>query len=257
MKNQRLRGSSRAGLALGTLTLLALVAIPAIAQSSVQERAELTEVWEPVPEMVTPGSAGSAPSDAIVLFDGSDLDEWESTRGGPAGWRLENGAMTVERGKGDVRTKCEFGDVQLHIEWRTPAEVVGESQGRGNSGIFFAGRYEIQVLDSFDNATYSNGQAASVYKQHIPLVNASRGPGEWQSYDIVFMAPQFNDEGRVTRPATVTVIHNGVLVQNHVTLPGPTAFIGLPRYEAHGKAPLQLQDHGNPVSYRNVWIREL
>ncbi len=229
--------------------------VPVLAQDGVHERAKVTEIWEPVPPIVQPASGSSAPSDAIVLFDGDDLDEWEGTSGAAPTWTLAEGAMSVA--SGDILTKRTFCDLQLHIEWRTPAEVVGESQGRGNSGIFLAGRYEVQVLDSYDNATYSNGQAASVYKQHIPLVNASRGPGEWQSYDIVFMAPLFNQAGRVVRPATVTVFHNGVLVLNHVTIQGPTTYVGEPRYEAHGEAPIQLQDHRNPVSYRNIWVRRL
>ena len=256
MKMQHLGRSRAVRTTVAASALFSLVAIPVVGQGDIHERAKVTEIWEPVPPMVNPGTAGSPPSDAIVLFDGSDLEEWESVAGGPAEWKLDNDAMTVDA-KGDIQTKRELGNVQLHIEWRTPFEVVGESQERGNSGIFLAGRYEVQVLDSYDNATYSNGQAGSVYKQHIPLVNASRGPGEWQSFDIVFMAPLFNDGGRVIRPATVTVFHNGVLVQNNVTIQGPTTYVGKPRYEAHGKAPLRLQDHRNPVSYRNIWIREL
>ncbi len=219
---------------------------------------ELTEVWEPVPEVVTPGiSMNTAPSDAIVLFDGTNADEWESANdSGPVGWKLEDDAMTVVKGTGAIRTKREFGDIQLHIEFRTPAEVVGEGQGRGNSGVFLQSQYEVQVLDSYNNRTYSNGQAGSLYKQSMPLVNASRPPGEWQIYDIIYMAPHFSN-GQVIRPATITVIHNGVLIQNHYELKGNTPYIGLPKYTAHGKAPLMLQDHGNPVSYRNIWVREL
>lgn len=217
----------------------------------------LTERWEPVPEIVTPGQGTLPPSDAIVLFDGTSLSEWESVREGPAGWQIEDEAMTVVRGTGDIRTRRSFGSVQLHIEWRTPAVVLGEGQGRGNSGVFFQELYEVQVLDSYESATYPNGQAGSVYKQHIPLVNASKGPGEWQSYDIIFAAPVFDDRGDLIRPAFVTVIHNGVLIQNHVELRGPTEYIGLPEYSAHGDAPISLQDHGNPVSYRNIWVREL
>ncbi|RMG16112.1 MAG: DUF1080 domain-containing protein [Bacteroidetes bacterium] len=220
---------------------------------------EATEVWEPEPRVVTPGTTPSdAPSDAIVLFDGSDLSAWESVNGGEAKWALSDGAMTVVKGTGAIQTRQGFGDCQLHIEWRTPAEVVGEGQGRGNSGIFLQSNYEVQVLDSYNNRTYSNGQAASIYKQHIPLVNACRPPGTWQTYDIIYSAPRFNKDGMVVRPAYVTVIHNGVLVQNHVELRGPTVYIGLPSYKAHAdKLPLMLQDHGNPVSYRNIWIREL
>ena len=218
---------------------------------------EKTEVWKPVPAMVDPGHPGHPPSDAIVLFDGTDLSEWQG-RDGEARWKVEDGAMTVRPGTGDLTTKRGFGDVQLHIEWRTPTEIVGESQGRGNSGVFLMGLYEVQVLDSWENASYVNGQAASIYKQHIPLVNASRAPGEWQTYDIVFNAPRFTADGAIERAATVTVLHNGVVVQNHVTLEGPTVFRGAPRYEAHAdRLPIMLQDHRNDVSYRNIWVREL
>jgi hypothetical protein len=166
--------------------------------------------------------------------------------------------MTVVKGTGDIRTTRRFGDCQLHVEWRTPPVATGEGQGRGNSGVFLQERYEVQVLDSFDNRTYSNGQAASIYKQHIPLVNASRPPGEWQTYDIIYTAPRFADDGTVRRPAYMTVLHNGVLAQQHVEVKGTTVYIGQPRYEPHGAAePLRLQDHGDPVSYRNIWIREL
>ncbi len=159
---------------------------------------------------------------------------------------------------GSIQTKQSFGDCQLHIEWRTPEIVEGKGQGRGNSGIFLMGKYEIQVLDSYNNLTYPNGQAGSIYKQHIPLVNASRAPGEWQSYDIIFTAPVFIDDGGVRKPARVTVFQNGVLIQNHVKILGETVFIGAPGYEPHAeKLPLSLQDHNNPVSYRNIWIREL
>lgn len=223
------------------------------------QKPEDTEVWEPEPEVITPGTAAhDAPSDAIVLFDGTDLSQWVGQEGKAPAWKVENGAFTVVKGTGAIHTRAGFGSVQLHIEWRTPSEVVGEGQGRGNSGIFFQDRYEVQVLDSYDNRTYSNGQAASIYKQHIPLVNACRPPGEWQTYDIIFKAPEFDAGGNLTRPAYVTVIQNGVLVQDHVELLGPTLYIGKPEYQAHeDKLPLQLQDHGNPVSYRNIWIREL
>ncbi len=218
---------------------------------------EDTEIWEPEPVVVTPGEGTSAPSDAIVLFDGRDLSQWESVREGEAKWKVEDGAFTVVKGAGDIRTKQSFGDCQLHIEWRTPTEVAGKSQGRGNSGVFLQSTYEVQVLDSYNNRTYSNGQAASLYKQSMPLVNACRPPGAWQTYDIIYQAPIFFDDGDLARPAYITVIHNGVIVQNHVMLKGNTPYIGLPEYKQHGKLPLRLQDHGNPVSYRNVWIREL
>jgi len=223
------------------------------------QKPEDTEVWEPEPEVITPGStAHQPPSDAIVLFDGTNLDQWVGKDGGTPQWKIEDGALTVVKGTGEIKTRQCFGSAQLQIECRTPSVVEGESQGRGNSGIFFMDRYEVQVLDSYNNRTYSNGQAASIYKQHIPLVNASRPPGVWQTYDIIFTAPEFDADGSLKSPAYVTVIHNGVLVQNHVALIGPTQYIGKPAYEAHeDKLPLQLQDHSNPVSYRNIWIRPL
>ena len=228
------------------------------AEENILQKARITELWDPVPALVTPGAAGAPPSDAVVLFDGGDLSAWESASGGPARWTVdEDGAMTVVAGARDIRSRQSFADVQLHIEWRTPGEVVGDSQGRGNSGVFLMQRYEVQVLDSFDNPSYANGQAGSIYKQHMPLVNASRAPGAWQSYDVIFAAPRFGERDLPVQPAFVTVLHNGVLVQNHVAVQGPTSFIGLPRYEKHGKAPILLQDHGNPVSYRNIWLREL
>lgn len=217
---------------------------------------EMTEFWEPEPEVVTPGRGNEAPSDAIVLFNGSNMSEWKAKNGGgEASWPVKDGVFTV--GKGDITTKREFGDFQLHIEWSAPDEVVSESQGRGNSGIFLQDRYEVQVLDSYNNRTYGNGQAGSIYKQHPPLVNAMRSPNEWNVYDIIYTAPRFKEDGSVFTPARVTVLHNGVLVQNNADIKGPTEYIGLPEYKAHGKAPISLQDHGNPVSYRNIWIREL
>jgi len=217
-----------------------------------------TETWDPEPTIVGPGPATKAPSDAIVLFDGTDLSEWRHGDGSAARWKLEDGAVTVVGGTGNIETRQSFGNVQLHIEWRSPAVVEGESQGRGNSGVFLQKLYEVQVLDSYKNRTYANGQAASIYKQHIPLVNASRAPGEWQTYDIVFEAPRFDADGTLRSPAYATVLHNGVLVQNHVQLEGPTVYIGEPSYAAHAeRQPLSLQDHGNPVSYRNIWIRDL
>ena len=240
-------------------TVIAYAALISIAAPSLGQdwHPELTEKWEPVPEIVVPGEGNRPPSDAIVLFDGTDLSQWERVGGGDAGWTLHDGFMTIAEQAGSIQTKQHFGDVQLHIEWRTPSEVKGEGQGRGNSGIFLQEQYEVQVLDSFNNLTYSNGQAGSIYKQHIPLVDASRGPGEWQAYDIVFTAPVFSVKGTVIRPATFTVFHNGVLIQNHVESTGPTQYIGLPEYQPHGDLPILLQDHGNPVSYRNIWVREL
>jgi len=218
-----------------------------------------TELWEPKPPKIVPGvSNGEAPSDAIILFNGKDLSEWTSLGGAPANWDVREGCFTVVKGKDNhIKTKKQFSDIQLHIEWRSPSIIVGEGQGRGNSGIFLQERYEIQVLDSYESQTYANGQAGSIYKQSIPLVNPTRKPGEWQSYDIVYTAPRFSDNGRVTIPAYVTVFLNGVLVQNHTQIQGATNYRGAPAYTSHGKASIQLQDHGNPVSYRNIWIREL
>lgn len=217
-----------------------------------------TEIWDHKPVKVTPGkNPGEAPSDAVIVFDGKDLSEWASLNGSAPKWEVKDGAFTVVKGTGDIKTKRTFGDIQLHIEWRTPAMVESDGQGTGNSGVFFQERYELQVLDSYESQTYSNGQAGSIYKQHIPLANATRKPGEWQTYDVIYMAPHFSENGRVISPANITVIHNGVLIQNHVDIWGPMEYRGLPVYQSHGKAGLRLQDHGNPVSYRNIWIREL
>ncbi|MPZ18708.1 MAG: DUF1080 domain-containing protein [Luteitalea sp.] len=209
--------------------------------------------------VVTPGEGTAAPSDAIVLFDGNDLSSWASEKGeGAPGWKVESGYMEVVKGAGGIATKQGFGDCQLHIEWATPAEVEGESQGRGNSGVFLQGRYEVQVLDAYQNETYFHGTAGSVYKQHAPLVNMARKPGEWQTYDIIFRAPEFDSSGAVTTPAYVTVLWNGVLVQDHVEVKGGTTHEGAPTYEAHdAELPLLLQDHGNPVRFRNIWVRKL
>lgn len=241
------------------LAAATLLSISATAQDN-KKTPETTEIWDPQPRIVTPGkNAGDAPSDALVLFDGKSWENWQTLDGGAPKWTLKDGAMTVVGGAKDIRTKKEFGDFQLHVEWRSPAEVDPKktSQGRGNSGIFLQGLYEVQVLDNYENRTYSNGQASSIYKQQIPLVNACRKPGEWQTYDIIFTAPRFNAEGRVVHPAYVTVIHNGIITQNHVAIWGPTEYIGLPVYKSHDKGPIVLQDHGDPVSFRNIWIREL
>ncbi len=222
------------------------------------------DMARPVPAVVDPGPAGppvAAPGDALLLFAGQDLSRWCDEKGEPARWRVENGYMEVAAKTGSIRTRQPFGDCQLHVEWAAPEAVSGEGQGRGNSGVFLMGLYEVQVLDSFNNRTYADGQAAAVYGQYPPLVNACRPPGQWQTYDIVFHRPRFDSTGRLLRPATMTVLHNGVLVQDHVTLTGPTDQTGKkagPSYQAHPKRlPLVLQDHGNPVRYRNIWIREL
>jgi hypothetical protein len=222
----------------------------------------------PMPPVIDPGtsstqeSPGKPPSDAIVLFDGTDLSRWRGSGGKPAGWKIEGGAMVVpsrgEPGAGTITTRDEFGSCQLHVEWASPDPPKGRDQGRGNSGIEIFGRYEIQVLDSYDNLTYPDGQAGAIYGQYPPLVNASRKPGEWQTYDILFTAPRFASDGTVEAPAYVTLLHNGVLVHNHTPILGAVAFRAMPKYTAHGpKGPINLQDHGNPVKYRNIWIREL
>jgi len=206
----------------------------------------------------TPEHAGKAPSDAVVLFDGKDLSAWASIDGSPTKWIVKDGYMECVKGSGYIRTVQNFGDCQLHIEWATPEKVKGEGQGRGNSGVYLQNRYELQVLDSYENKTYFHGQAGSIYKQHAPLVNVSREPGQWQSYDIVFHAPRFDPGGKLLKAATITVLQNGVLVQDHVEILGATGPKGAPKYEPHAlKQPLALQDHGNPVKYRNIWIREL
>ncbi|MCK4921876.1 MAG: DUF1080 domain-containing protein [Bacteroidales bacterium] len=217
-----------------------------------------TEVWGPVPAVVTPGEGSNPPSDAFVLFDGKDLSLWIGDNDKEPAWDINNGVLTVKPGTGGIRTRQAFGDCQLHIEWKTPAKVKGEGQGRGNSGIFFMGQYEIQILDNYNNRTYSNGQAGSVYKDHAPLVNACKAPDEWQSYDIVFTAPKFDEDGTLLKEARFTVFHSGILIHNNVKVMGMTAFIGLHSYTPHlDRLPLGLQDHGNLVSFRNIWIREL
>ncbi len=222
---------------------------------------EMTEIWEPEIPVINPGAAyGDLPSDAISLFNGKNLEEeWTNQKGEKPAWKVENGVVTVVKGTGGIRTKRKFNSFQLHIEWRTPAEVSGESQGRGNSGIFLQGIYEVQVLDNYNNRTYRNGQAGSLYKQHPPQVNVCRKPGEWQTYDIIYNAPVFRADGSYLVPPKVTVLQNGVVVQNNVALRGPTEYIGIPEYtvKPHGVESISLQDHGNPVSYRNIWIREI
>ncbi len=227
-----------------------------------------TEVWEPVPAIVTPGKTNSdAPSDALVLFDGTNLDQWVSVKDkSPAGWTVENGVMTVKKAAGNIETKRAFKNYQLHLEWRIPEGITGSDQARGNSGLFLAstgagdGGYELQILDSYNNKTYVNGQAGSIYKQGIPLANAMRKPGEWQIYDVVWTAPTFNPDGSLKTPAYVTAFHNGVLIQDHFELKGETLYIGKPEYKAYDRAPIKLQAHGDPsppISFRNILVREL
>jgi hypothetical protein len=248
-----------------TLLLLTL-ASTAVAQQSRPMRPQDTEVWQPVPKVITPGRTDrDPPSDAIVLFNGTSLDEWVSVSDkSPARWTVANGVMTVDKATGDIQTRRSFRNYQLHIEWLVPQGITGRSQERGNSGVFLAydppsGFYELQIVDSYDNPTYVNGQAGSVYKQSPPLVNAMRKPGEWQTYDVVWTAPTFNDDGSLRTPAIVTAFHNGVLVQNHFALKGQTKNTGLPEYQKHGPAPIMLQAHGDPsppISFRNIWVRE-
>ncbi len=242
---------------------------------------KLTEVWYPEPSVVTPGNTlTAAPSDAIILFDGKDLSKWHKPKYAYGGtmqetaeiltakinypefsapeWIVENGEMIVKPGGGAIETKQHFGDVQLHIEWLSPKDEGKEGQFYSNSGVFLMGLYEVQVLNSYDNKTYPNGQAGALYKQAIPLVNASLPPDTWQKYDIIFNAPRFDSDGKLTKTATITVFHNGVLIQNNTELKGPTIYIGPPYYVAHPpKMPLILQDHGDKVRFRNIWLREL
>ncbi|PWJ59564.1 uncharacterized protein DUF1080 [Dyadobacter jejuensis] len=250
-----------------SLVIVGLLSVAA-AQAQLQPKKqtpESSELWSPEPRIVTAGKADqsvsgfTAPSDAIVLFDGRNLDNWVLADGksSPAPWTVSDGIMTVVPKSGNIKTKQNFGDYQLHIEWRTPAVVDGNGQGRGNSGVFMQGIYELQVLDSYNNRTYSNGQAGSIYKQTMPLVNASKGPGEWQTYDVVYTAPHFNKDGMMTIPPYITVLHNGVLVQNHTMIQGTTPYVGQPTIEPHGRGPILLQDHNNTTSFRNIWIREL
>jgi len=229
---------------------------------------EETEVWSPEPKVVTPGATCGAPSsDAIILFDGKNLNQWVSVEDHtPGQWLVADGVVTVNKSGGNIETKRKFKNYQLHIEWRIPENITGTGQARGNSGIFLASTgskdagYELQVLDNYNNKTYVNGQAGSIYKQSSPLVNANRKPGEWQAYDVVWTAPTFNSDGSLKTPAYVTVLFNGVLVQNHFELKGETLYIGKPFYKAFDGAPIKLQAHGDksePISYRNSWVREL
>lgn len=225
----------------------------------------MSEFYKPVVPIVAPGAEISgggftAPSDAIVLFDGKDLSAWENTQGGAAEWTVKNGVMTVDKSKGDIRTKEKFDNFQLHIEWQIPKDIQGEGQARGNSGVYLQGMYEIQVLDSYNNSTYVNGQAGSIYKQSAPLANAMRKPGEWNVYDIIYTAPTFKEDGTYRTYPYVTVIQNGVVLQNHTMILGTTEYIGFPQVKQHGAGPILLQSHGDPskpISFRNIWLRKL
>ncbi|MGA2049342.1 MAG: DUF1080 domain-containing protein [Terracidiphilus sp.] len=254
------------------LTLVALASIAAVlsAQQTAKPKPEDTEVWTPVPPIVTPGATDSAPpSDAIVLFDGKNEDQWVSAQDKtPAKWVVADNILTVSKapGVGNIETKRKFKNYQLHIEFRIPANITGSGQARGNSGVFLASTgpgddgYELQVLDSYNNTTYVNGQGASIYKQSAPLVNPARKPGEWESYDVVWTAPTFNDDGSLKTPAYVTAFFNGVLVQNHFQLTGETLYIGKPFYKKFDSASIKLQAHGDksePLSFRNIWARDL
>ncbi len=257
------------GIAAATPAPQATPAVSATSQAKPAGRPEDTEVWAPEVPVIVPGPATTtpAPSDAIVLFDGKDLNEWVSTKDkGAAKWTVADGVFTVKKGTGNIQTKRSFRNYQIHLEWKVPAGITGEGQARGNSGLFLASTgdgdngYELQIMDSYRNKTYVNGQAGAIYKQFAPLANPVRAPGEWQSYDVIWTAPVFAADGSVTSPAYVTAFVNGVLVQDHTALKGETTYIGAPRYKAHGAAPIKLQDHGDPsapLSFRSIWIREL
>jgi hypothetical protein len=227
------------------------VLVSAVAAVVAMNREYLPGLQWPEPPIITPGENGSPPSDAMVLFDGKDLSAWE-----PSGtWKVEDGVLT--EGRGDIHTKQDFGDIQLHIEWSSPNPPRGRDQDRGNSGIFFQDRYELQILDSYDNTTYYEGQAGAIYKQSPPMVNAMRKPGEWNSYDVIWKAPTFNEDGSLKSPAYVTALQNGVLILDHFAVLGETPWAEVPKYTAHGPGPIRLQDHGHPVRFRNIWVREL
>ena len=259
---------------LSTLAILLSAAIAAQAQapaadpSKPKPKPEETEIWTPKPPVVAPGTTlGAPPSDAVILFDGKNLDEWVNVKDkSAASWDVHDGVATVKKAGGNIETKRSFKNYQFHIEWRTPDSITGTGQARGNSGVFLASTgpgddgYELQVLDNYNNDTYVNGMVGSIYKQSIPLANACRKPGEWNAYDVAWTAPTFNDDGSVKTPAYATVFLNGVLVDNHFELKGQTLYIGKPFYKKYDAAPIKLQAHGDksePISFRNIWVREL
>ncbi len=239
------------------------------AQTGAKPAHEDTEFYKPVPPVVTPAATvGQPPSDAVVLFNGTDVSQWVAAKdGSPADWTVTDGVMTVKKGgAGNIETRRKFKDYQLHLEWKIPASITGEGQGRGNSGVFLASLgqgdagYELQIMDSYNNPTYTNGMLGSIYKQAVPLANAARKPGEWSSYDIVWTAPRFNDDGTVKSPAHATVFLNGVLVENNFALKGQTLYVGQPFYKSYDTAPIKLQAHGDksePISFRNIWARDV
>jgi hypothetical protein len=255
------------------IVMLVVISISLVAMTCFKEEASMDDQklsqtkWKvhdpdrPLPSVVDPGPAGSPilpPSDAVILFDGKDLSQWQDNKGQPARWSIKDGYMEVVKKTGSILTKQTFGDCQLHVEWAAPVIVKGKSQGRGNSGVFLMNTYEVQVLDSYENVTYADGLAAAVYGQYPPLVNVCRPPGEWQTYDIIFRRPHFDENGKVLRAARMTVFHNGVLVHDNVKLSGRTVHKMRAKYTAHpDRMPISLQDHGDPVRYRNIWIRSL
>jgi hypothetical protein len=239
-----------------TLVLLLLMSALATAQERSPYRAH--DSARPRPAVISPGSGSLPPSDAIVLFDGKDLSNWQSPDGSAPKWKLENGRMHPTPNSGPLQTKESFGDVQLHLEWSAPTQGKGKSQGKGNSGVYLMTKYEVQILDSYENETYADGQAGAIYGQSPPMVNASRPPGEWQTFEIIFRRPRFTDDGSLKQPSIMTVLHNGVLVQDHFHLWGPTNWLKFDAYEQHTDAlPISLQDHGDPVGFRNIWLRKL
>lgn len=265
-----MRGNKLILAAAGFMISAAVLTTLARTRTRLDAAATPEQTWQihdrnrPMAPVITPGEcsteerAGKPPSDAIVLFDGADLSQWAGADNGPAKWKVGDGYFETVPKTGYLHTKQPFGDCQLHVEWATPNPPHGEDQDRGNSGVFLMGLYEIQVLDSYQSKTYADGQASAVYGQYPPLVNACRPPGQWQTYDIIFHGPRFDSSGNVTRKAFVTVLHNGVLTQDHVAIMGPTAHMRRPPYKVTPeKLPLSLQDHNHPVRYRNIWIREL